>query len=59
MNVRIDALGGLFTAGLGAYIVYGPNNEGERASGTGFSLTMAGMFECDPDHRQTVYCIVS
>jgi hypothetical protein len=41
VSVRIDALGGLFAAGLGTYLVYGPQNE-TSASNTGFALTMAG-----------------
>jgi hypothetical protein len=41
VSVRIDALGGLFAAGLGTYLVYGPPNE-TSALNTGFALTMAG-----------------
>lgn len=39
----MDALGGMFAAGLGAWIVYGPTRDTAHASDTGFSLTMAGM----------------
>lgn len=39
--IRLDALGGLFVALLAAYLVYGNTNA--TASGTGFSLAMAGM----------------
>lgn len=40
VSLRVDILGGLFAAGLAAYLIYVPN---ERAlpSDTGFSLTMA------------------
>ncbi|KAH9986083.1 hypothetical protein BJV74DRAFT_845474 [Russula compacta] len=40
VSLRVDFLGGLFAAGLAAYLIYVPN---ERAlpSDTGFSLTMA------------------
>lgn len=43
INIRMDALGGMFAAGLGAWIVYGPTRNTAHASDTGFSLTMAGM----------------
>jgi hypothetical protein len=38
--LRIDFLGGLFAAGLAAYLIYVPN-EHVLPSDTGFSLTMA------------------
>lgn len=38
--IRIDTLGGLFAAGLAAFLIYGPS---KNASDTGFSLNMAGM----------------
>jgi hypothetical protein len=40
VSTRIDALGGLFAAGLGAYLVYGVGND--TPSQVGFSLTQAG-----------------
>lgn len=40
--IRSDTLGGLFTAALGAYLVYGGGHD-SSASRTGFSLTMAGQ----------------
>lgn len=40
--IRIDALGGLFAAGLATYLVY---FKSPGASNTGFSLNMAGMSE--------------
>ncbi|KAH8978589.1 hypothetical protein EDB92DRAFT_2056103 [Lactarius akahatsu] len=40
INLRIDFLGGLFTASLAAYLIYLPN-ERFLPSDTGFSLTMA------------------
>lgn len=40
--VRLDCLGALFVALLAAYLVYGG---GVGASRTGFSVTMAGMWE--------------
>ncbi|EIM92492.1 uncharacterized protein STEHIDRAFT_127305 [Stereum hirsutum FP-91666 SS1] len=42
--VRIDTLGGLFAAGLAAYLIYGPAKDTMHASDTGFSLTMAVGF---------------
>lgn len=42
--MRIDTLGGLFAAGLAAYLIYGPTKDTMHASDTGFSLTMAGMY---------------
>jgi hypothetical protein len=39
--IRIDVLGGMFASGLGAYLVYSPQNQ-TSASNTGFALTMAG-----------------
>ncbi|ETW87620.1 ABC transporter [Heterobasidion irregulare TC 32-1] len=42
--VRIDALGGLFAAALGAWLVYGPGHSDNLPSDTGFSLTMAVGF---------------
>ena len=41
VSIRTDALAGLFSAGLGVYLVYGQG--GSSASQTGFSLTLAGM----------------
>jgi hypothetical protein len=38
--VRIDALGGLFAAGLAAYLIYGQRLS--SSADTGFSITMAG-----------------
>jgi len=38
--IRVDAIGGLFAAGLAAYLVY---VQGHSASSTGFSLNMAGL----------------
>lgn len=40
ISLRIDFLGGLFAAGLAAYLIYVPN-EHVLPSDTGFSLTMA------------------
>ena len=40
--IRMDALGGLFAAGLAAYMVY--YRTSVDASDTGFSLTMAVTF---------------
>lgn len=37
--IRVDTLASLFTAGLGAYLVYGPPLD---PSSVGFSLNMAG-----------------
>lgn len=42
ISTRIDALGGLFAAGLGAYLVYGPGSRDALPSNVGFALTMAG-----------------
>jgi predicted signal transduction protein with EAL and GGDEF domain len=39
---RIDALGGIFSAGLAAYLVYAHNIP--TAANTGFSLNQAGMW---------------
>ncbi|TFK73581.1 hypothetical protein BDN72DRAFT_834451 [Pluteus cervinus] len=42
ISIRSDALGGLFAASLGAYLIYGHGEKnGASASQTGFSLTMA------------------
>ncbi|KAK7462805.1 hypothetical protein VKT23_020779 [Stygiomarasmius scandens] len=41
VDIRIDALGSVFQAGLAAYLVYLGN---QRASTTGFSLNMAAAF---------------
>lgn len=40
ISLRLDVLGGLFTSGLAAYLVYVAN---VQASDIGFSLNMAGM----------------
>jgi hypothetical protein len=40
MSLRIDFLGGLFAAGLAAYLIYVPN-ERVLSSDIGFTLTMA------------------
>ena len=40
----MDALGGVFAAGLAAWLVYGPGSDTAEASKTGFSLTMAVAF---------------
>ncbi|KAJ4501458.1 P-loop containing nucleoside triphosphate hydrolase protein [Lentinula lateritia] len=42
IGIRVDALAGIFTAALGAYLVYGDN--GISAANTGFSMTMAVGF---------------
>ncbi|KDQ20385.1 hypothetical protein BOTBODRAFT_305749 [Botryobasidium botryosum FD-172 SS1] len=42
IGVRMDILGSLFTAALGAYLVYGTRLE--NASNIGFSLSMAASF---------------
>ncbi|KAJ3717073.1 hypothetical protein C8R42DRAFT_724713 [Lentinula raphanica] len=42
IGIRVDALSGIFTAALGAYLVYG--NSGVSAANTGFSVTMAVRF---------------
>ncbi|KAJ4491264.1 P-loop containing nucleoside triphosphate hydrolase protein [Lentinula edodes] len=42
IGIRVDALAGIFTAALGAYLVYGDN--GTSAANTGFSMTMAVGF---------------
>jgi hypothetical protein len=39
--IRIDALGGMFSAGLAAYLVYA--HDLPTAANTGFSLNQAGM----------------
>ena len=39
MGLRVDTLAALFTAGVGAYLVYGPSRD---PSSIGFSLNMAG-----------------
>ncbi|VDC00900.1 unnamed protein product [Peniophora sp. CBMAI 1063] len=44
LSLRIDLIGGLFSAGLGAYLVYGPGSQLNLASTVGFSLTMAVAF---------------
>ncbi len=41
VGIRTDILAGLFTASLGAYLLYGG---GVSPSQTGFSLNMAGSF---------------
>jgi hypothetical protein len=41
ISARIEALGGVFAAGLATYIVYGKGTL-PTASDTGFSLNMAG-----------------
>lgn len=40
MGLRVDMMAALFTAGVGAYLVYGPRRD---PSSIGFSLNMAGM----------------
>lgn len=40
MGLRVDTLAALFTAGVGAYMVYGPPRD---PSSIGFSLNMAGV----------------
>ncbi|KIK69636.1 hypothetical protein GYMLUDRAFT_236138 [Collybiopsis luxurians FD-317 M1] len=40
--IRADTLAGIFTAGLGAYLIYG--NGGTSPANTGFSMTMAVKF---------------
>ncbi|KAJ4001710.1 P-loop containing nucleoside triphosphate hydrolase protein [Lentinula boryana] len=42
IGIRVDVLAGIFTAALGAYLVYG--NSGTSAANTGFSVTMAVNF---------------
>lgn len=42
ISLRADFLGGLFAAGLAAYLIYVPS-ENVFPSDTGFSLTMASM----------------
>ncbi|KAI0031305.1 P-loop containing nucleoside triphosphate hydrolase protein, partial [Vararia minispora EC-137] len=44
VSTRIDALGGLFSAGLGAYLIYGNHGKQILPSTVGFSLTMAVGF---------------
>ncbi|VDB89909.1 unnamed protein product [Peniophora sp. CBMAI 1063] len=44
ISTRIDVVGGLFSAALGAYLVYGPSNGSALPSNVGFSLTMAVGF---------------
>ncbi|KAI0068087.1 hypothetical protein BV25DRAFT_1834393 [Artomyces pyxidatus] len=44
VSLRIDILGGLFAAALGAYLIYGPGSGKALPSDTGFSLTMAVGF---------------
>ena len=39
MGLRVDIMAALFTAGVGAYLVYGPPRD---PSSIGFSLNMAG-----------------
>lgn len=48
MTVRADALAGLFTASLGAYLIYGPGTQ--SSASTGFSLNMAGEFLLEIGH---------
>ena len=43
ISTRSDALGALFSSGLGVYMVYGPGGATIGASNVGFSLAMAGM----------------
>jgi hypothetical protein len=40
ITIRVDAIGGIFTASLAAYLVY---FQSQTASNTGFSLNMAGV----------------
>jgi len=40
MSIRIDTLGGIFAAGLAAYIVYG---HGIAANAAGFCIDQAGI----------------
>jgi hypothetical protein len=52
VNLRVDFLGGLFAAGLGAYLIYIPG-ESSLPSDVGFSLTMAStlhVFTITSDH---------
>ena len=43
IGTRNDALGALFSSGLGVYMVYGPGGAIIGASNVGFSLTIASM----------------
>ncbi|KAI0068098.1 P-loop containing nucleoside triphosphate hydrolase protein [Artomyces pyxidatus] len=43
VSFRIDILGGIFSAALGAYMVYGPG-KGTLSSNAGFSINMAVSF---------------
>ncbi|KAI0066574.1 P-loop containing nucleoside triphosphate hydrolase protein [Artomyces pyxidatus] len=44
ISIRIDFLGALFSTGLAAYLIYGPNHENTIPSNTGFSLNTAIVF---------------
>lgn len=44
LSIRIDLISGLFPAGLGAYLIYGPGSQMNLPSTVGFSLTMAGKY---------------
>ncbi|KZV76920.1 multidrug resistance-associated ABC transporter [Peniophora sp. CONT] len=44
ISTRIDALGGMFAAGLGAYLVYGPGSRDALPSNVGFAMNMAVGF---------------
>ncbi|KZV72448.1 P-loop containing nucleoside triphosphate hydrolase protein [Peniophora sp. CONT] len=41
LALRISSIGGLFSSGLGAYLIYGPGSQTILPSTIGFSLTMA------------------
>ncbi|KZV63334.1 P-loop containing nucleoside triphosphate hydrolase protein [Peniophora sp. CONT] len=44
ISTRSDALGALFSSGLGVYMVYGPGGAAIGPSNVGFSLAMAAAF---------------
>ncbi|VDB89911.1 unnamed protein product [Peniophora sp. CBMAI 1063] len=44
VSTRIDVLGGLFSAALGTYLIYGPSSGQALPSNVGFSLAMAVGF---------------
>ncbi|KAI0031196.1 hypothetical protein K488DRAFT_79193 [Vararia minispora EC-137] len=44
ISIRVDALGGVFAAGLGSYLAYGPGSKNALPSNIGFALAMAVGF---------------
>jgi hypothetical protein len=46
VSIRIDALGGIFAAGLATYLIYGPGSKAVLPTNIGFSLALAGEVFC-------------